>query len=134
MRKSATDVMQEAMHAAVVDAITALKESARGVPNNLLRDLNAIHANTAFADLPPAVQAAIIAGVRTGFQRLLKEGYSVAPATAETQAPRPGDGRNDRSVRVPRPDGANRHGPRKAPRDDRPRGPRPGGKPGARGR
>jgi hypothetical protein len=132
MRKSATDVMQEAMLAAVVDAIAALKDSSRGVPNTLLRDLNAIHANTTFADLPPVLQASIVASVRAGFQRLLKEGYSVSSGTAETQPARPSEGRNDRAARAPRPDDGNRRGPRTAPHGDRPKGPRAPGRPGPR--
>jgi hypothetical protein len=90
MRKSATEVMQEIVAAAVLDAIAALKTASRGLPNNLLRDLNAIHANTTFADLPTEVQAAVSASVRAAFSRLQKEGYSVSggePAAA--RPPRP---------------------------------------------
>jgi hypothetical protein len=91
MRKSATEIMQEIVAAAVLDAIAALKAASRGLPNNLLRDLNAIHANTTFADLPPEVQNAVSASVRAAFSRLQKEGYSVSggePATP--RPPRPG--------------------------------------------
>jgi hypothetical protein len=91
MRKSATDVMQDIVAAAVLDAIAALKAASRGLPNNLLRDLNAIHANTTFADLPAEVQTAVSASVRAAFSRLQKEGYSVSggePATP--RPPRPG--------------------------------------------
>jgi hypothetical protein len=52
MTKSATDVMQEIMFSAVVDSILALKTAAKGVPNALLRDINSLHPNTTFADLP----------------------------------------------------------------------------------
>ena len=78
MRKSATDVMQDIVAAAVLDAIAALKAASKGLPNNLLRDLNAIHANTTFADLPAEVQNAVSASVRAAFSRLQKEGYSVS--------------------------------------------------------
>jgi hypothetical protein len=78
MKKSATEVMQDIVAAAVLDAIAALKAASRGLPNNLLRDLNAIHANTTFADLPAEVQAAVSASVRAAFSRLQKEGYSVS--------------------------------------------------------
>jgi hypothetical protein len=91
MRKSATDVMQDIVAAAVLDAIAALKAASRGLPNNLLRDLNAIHANTTLADLPAEVQTAVSASVRSAFSRLQKEGYSVSggePAAA--RPPRPG--------------------------------------------
>jgi len=91
MRKSATDVMQDIVAAAVLDAIAALKTASKGLPNNLLRDLNAIHANTTFADLPQEVQNAVSASVRAAFSRLQKEGYSVSggePATP--RPPRPG--------------------------------------------
>ncbi|HEX8263202.1 MAG TPA: hypothetical protein VF547_10045, partial [Allosphingosinicella sp.] len=64
MKKSATEVMQEIVAAAVLDSIAALKAASRGLPNNLLRDLNAVHANTTFADLPAEVQGAITASVR----------------------------------------------------------------------
>jgi hypothetical protein len=90
MRKSATDVMQEIVAAAVLDAIAALKAASKGLPNNLLRDLNAIHANTTFADLPAEVQTAVSASVRAAFSRLQKEGYSVSGGEpAAPRAPRP---------------------------------------------
>jgi hypothetical protein len=84
MTKSATDVMQEVLYAAVVDAIGAMKAASKGVPNMLLRDLNAIHANTAAADLPPELQASLQASVRAAFTKLLKDGYSVAPTGSVT--------------------------------------------------
>lgn len=89
MAKSATDIMQEIVFASVIDAITALKAASKGTPNTLLRDLNAVHANTTLADLPPEVQAAIQANVRAAFARLLKDGYSVAPSRS-VAPPRPG--------------------------------------------
>ena len=61
MRKSATEIMQEIVAAAGLDAIAALKTASKGLPNNLLRDLNAIHANTTLADLPAEVQTAVAA-------------------------------------------------------------------------
>jgi hypothetical protein len=79
MPRSATEVMQDIVTAAVIDGIQAMKAASKGLPNNLLRDLNAIHANTAPADLPAELQAAIQASVRAAFTRLLKEGYSVSP-------------------------------------------------------
>jgi hypothetical protein len=91
MRKSATEIMQEIVAAAVLDAIAALKTASKGLPNNLLRDLNAIHANTTLADLPPEVQNAVSASVRAAFSRLQKEGYSVSGGEpAAPRAPRPG--------------------------------------------
>ena len=91
MRKSATDVMQEIVAAAVLDAIAALKTASKGLPNNLLRDLNAIHANTTLADLPAEVQNAVSASVRAAFSRLQKEGYSISGGEpAAPRAPRPG--------------------------------------------
>ena len=69
MRKSATEVMQDIVAAAVLDAIAALKAASKGLPNNLLRDLNAIHANTTFADLPAEVQNAVSASVRAAFSQ-----------------------------------------------------------------
>jgi hypothetical protein len=57
MTKSATDLMQEILFSAVLDAIGALKTASKGLPNTLLRDVGALHANTTFGDLPPEVQA-----------------------------------------------------------------------------
>jgi hypothetical protein len=134
MKKSATEVMQEIVVSAVIDSIMALKAASKGLPNNLLRDLNAIHANTTSADLPPELQAAITASVRAAFARLLKEGYSVSPGRPEPQRdmrpPREGAG-DRRPHRSP----ARREGAddRRPPRGDRPGGTRPGGgRPGGR--
>jgi hypothetical protein len=80
MTKSATDLMQEVLFAAVIDGIVALKAASKGLPNTLLRDLNAIHANTTLADLPPELQASLQASVRAAFTKLLRDGYSVSPA------------------------------------------------------
>ena len=82
MTKSATDVMQEILFSAVADALEGLKSASRGVPNTLLRDIGSVHANATFADLPKELQAAITASVRAAFNRLNKEGYSIAPLNA----------------------------------------------------
>ena len=131
MTRSATEVMQDVMYAAVIDGIVALKAASKGLPNTLLRDLNAIHANTTLADLPPELQASIQASVRAAFTRLLKEGYSVSPG--QSAPPRLPSGPRDAPRDRPRP------GPRDSPRDNR-RPPRrePGGpdrpqRPGPRG-
>ncbi|HZG09008.1 MAG TPA: hypothetical protein VEZ70_08520 [Allosphingosinicella sp.] len=135
MKKSATDLMQEIIFSAVIDSIAAMKAASRGVPNTLLRDLNAVHANTTFADLPPELQAAIGASVRGAFSKLLKEGYSVAPASATPPRP-PHIGEQDRRERRPGPArgpgaGAGR-GPGGGPGAPGGRGPRRGGTPGGR--
>ncbi|HEX8215109.1 MAG TPA: hypothetical protein VF582_06520 [Allosphingosinicella sp.] len=83
MAKSATDIMQEIIFSAVTDALDALKASSKGVPNALLRDVNAIHANSTFADLPRELQSAIAGSVRSAFNRLMKEGYSVSQGQPE---------------------------------------------------
>jgi hypothetical protein len=130
MVKSATDVMQEIVFSAIIDAIMALKASSKGVPNTLLRDLNAIHANTTFADLPAELQASLTASVRAAFTRLLKEGYSVssgqpAPARAAPQRSGP-DGRPDRPRRPQPPGRRSDAEPGRPPRGGRPdRKPRP---------
>jgi hypothetical protein len=113
MNKSATDVMQEIIFSAVLDSIAALKTASKGLPNNLVRDIGALHANTTFADLPPEVQASITASVRAAFTRLLKEGYSVAPGQG-------GPPRNAPPRRESAGEGQRRGGPPG-------RGPRPGG-------
>lgn len=134
MVKSATDVMQEIVFSAVMDSIAALKTASKGLPNTLLRDLNAIHANTTYADLPPELQAAITASVRAAFSRLLKEGYSVSgtqPGTAPARNGPPRDGPGGRPPFQGRPshrrDGDdNRRPPRGDGRPNRkPKPPRP---------
>jgi len=124
MTRSATDVMQEIIYSAVIDSIGAMKAASKGVPNTLLRDLNSVHANTTFADLPPELQAAITASVRSAFTRLLKEGYSVSPAQPGQQQ-RPAPRREEQRERRP--------GPRSGPDRDGKRGP-PRGGPGGGGR
>ena len=59
MQRAATDVMQSIIFAAVVDALAALKAASSGVPNTMLRDIQAIHRNVTFADLPKELQDAI---------------------------------------------------------------------------
>lgn len=125
MTKSATDVMQDIIFSAVIDAIQALKTASKGLPNTLVRDMNAIHANVTLADLPKDVQDAVAANVRAAFTRLLKEGYSVQPGrgTPERRGPAPAPvvGRGERRPPPPRPPGPGgrppgRRGPPKAPR------------------
>jgi len=137
MTRSATDVMQDILYTAVIDAIAAMKTASRGVPNTLLRDLNAIHANSTFADLPPELQAAIQASVRAAFTRLLKEGYSVSPrGVADERPSRPshhrppgtGPGRPPH-VRGGRPPRGNQSGDRKPSGGDGDRRPPRGGRP-----
>jgi hypothetical protein len=119
MAKSATDVMQEIVFAAAIDAIAALKAASKGVPNTLLRDLNAIHANTTFADLPAELQAAIAASVRSAFTRLLREGYSVSSGGA-------GPPQRTPPRNIPPRGGAPRGGAPRRDHPDRPKGPRGG--------
>jgi hypothetical protein len=123
MTKSATDLMHEVIVSAVIDGIVALKAASKGLPNSLLRDLNAIHANTTFADLPKDLQDSIGRSVRDAFSRLLKEGYSVSSArpTPPTR-PRTEGGPGKDPQRAPFPD---RRGPgnRARPRRDDPRKP-----------
>lgn len=121
MAKSATDLMQEILFSTVLDSIVALKDASNGLPNLLVRELNSIHPNTTFADLPKEVQAAIATNVRSAFTRLLKEGYSVAQGV-EQRRPAP--------VSPPpshRPRGG---GERRPPRDGDRRPPRGEGGPG----
>ena len=124
MPKAAADVVRSVLFSAVIDAIEALRASSRGLPNNMLRDLQSIHRNTAFDDLPREVQDSIAKSVHSAFGELLKEGYAVGPRAAVQQS-RPMD-------RVPerqRPAPGDRRGP---PRGHRPRGGAPG-KPGGNG-
>jgi len=128
MTKSATDVMQEILFSAFLDSIDALKAASKGMPNTLVRDLSALHANTTFSDLPKEVQASLSASVRAAFTRLLKEGYSVAPGQSAPPrgAPPP---RRDAGTEGPRRSGPQGRGPR--PGGGRPGS--PGGKPGGPG-
>jgi hypothetical protein len=134
MKKSATELMQEIVFSAVIDAIDAMKARSKGVPNTLLRDLNALHANTAFADLPPELQAAIGGSVRAGFAKLLKEGYSVAPGQPAPPRPQRTDSppQQDRRERRPPPRQGDAPGPR-GPRRGGPGGSGGPGRPGGGG-
>ena len=130
MPRAANDVMQSILFSAVLDGIAALKRASGGLPNQLLRDVQAIHPNVTFADLPKELQDQIAETTRAAFTALLKEGYAVGPRQ-EMQSTRPID-------RVPerqRP-GNDRRGPPRGPRRGPPsgdgpnRGPRgPGGGP-----
>lgn len=127
MAKAATDVMQSIIFSAVLDGVAALKRASGGLPNQLLRDVQAIHPNVTFADLPKELQDQIVENTRAAFTQLLKEGYAVGPRQ-QMQQSRPMD-------RVPeRQRPADRRGPPRGPRPPRPngegpdRGPRgPGG-------
>ena len=125
MQRAATEVMQAIIFSAVLDGIAALKRASGGLPNQLLRDVQAIHANVTFADLPKELQDAIAETTRTAFTQLLKEGYAVGPRQ-QMQQSRPID-------RVPERD---RRGPPRGPGQGHRRGGRPpkggggGGKPG----
>ena len=130
MVRAANDVMQSILFSAVLDAIGALKRASGGLPNQLLRDVQAIHPNVTFADLPKDLQDQLTESTRAAFTALLKEGFAVGPRQ-QMQATRPMD-------RVPerqRPTN-DRRGPPRGPRRDRPtgdgpnRGPRGPGGPG----
>ena len=124
MPRAANDVMQSIIFSAVLDAIAALKRASGGLPNQLLRDVQAIHPNVTFADLPKELQDAIAETTRGAFTQLLKEGYAVGPRQ-QMQQSRPID-------RVPeRQRTSDRRGPPRGPRrgppsgngPDKPRGP-----------
>ena len=119
MPRAANDVMQSIIFSAILDGIAALKRGSGGLPNQLLRDVQAIHPNVTFADLPRELQDAIAESTRAAFTQLLKEGYAVGPRQ-QMQPSRPID-------RVPERQ-RNGHGDRRGP----PRGPGPvrrGGRP-----
>ncbi len=132
MEKSATDIMQEAVVAAVLDAIVAWKAASGGLANALARDLGAVHQNTTLADLPREVQVAISASTRAAFNRLLKEGYNVSKG-APPSRPSPGGTRPPRTYGPPRGPRAPGRGPGKPPVVETKRPPRGGG-PGSGGR
>ena len=130
MPRAATDVMQSMIFSAVLDAVAALKRASGGLPNQLLRDVQAIHPNVTFADLPKELQTALSDSTRAAFTQLLKEGYAVGPRQ-QMQQSRPLD-------RVPELQRTDRRGPPRGPAHNHRRGGRPpkgggnggGGKPG----
>jgi hypothetical protein len=106
--------MQSILFSAVLDGIAALKKGSGGLPNKLLRDVQAIHSNVTFADLPKELQDQIAETTRAAFTQLLKEGYAVGPRQ-QMQQSRPID-------RVPERD---RRGPPRGPAQGHRRGGRP---------
>jgi hypothetical protein len=134
MQRAATEVMQSIMFSAVLDAVAALKGASGGLPNQLLRDVQAIHPNVTFADLPKQLQDAIAASTRAAFTQLLKEGYAVGPRQ-QMQATRPMDrvperDRRDASDRRTVRNGQGRRGPPRPEGDGPGKGPRGPGGPG----
>ena len=125
MPRAANDVMQSIIFSAILDAVAALKTASRGLPNQLLRDVQAIHPNVTFADLPKELQDAIVASTRIAFTQLLKEGYAVGPKQA-MQASRPMDRVPERERRGPP---GERRDVRRTPGRRGPGGGRPGGVP-----
>lgn len=129
MSKAASEVMQSIIIAAVTEAIEALKAGAKGLPNNLLRDIQSVHPNVGFNELPKGLQDSINLSVRNAFNQLLKEGYAVGPK-GEMRQSRPIDRVPERDRRGPvdrrlvRKE-PGRRSPDGAPKG--PRGPRPGG-------
>src|SRR4051812_15378537 len=125
MPRAAYDVMQSIIFSAVLDGLAALKRGSGGLPNQLLRDVQAIHANVTFADLPKELQDAIAESTRTAFTQLLKEGYAVGPRQ-QMQQTRPIDRVPERDRRGPprgSPEGQRRGGRPRGGGDDRPSGP-----------
>jgi hypothetical protein len=114
MARAASDVMQSIIFSAVIDALQALKRASGGLPNQLLRDVQAIHPNITFGDLPKELQDQIAESTRAAFTSLLKEGYAVGPRQ-QVQHTRPMD-------RVPERD---RRGPPRGPAQGHRRGGRP---------
>ena len=114
MARAASDVMQSIIFSAVLEAMEALKRGSGGLPNQLLRDVQSIHRNVTFADLPKELQDQIAESTRAAFTQLLKEGYAVGPRQ-QMQQSRPID-------RVPERD---RRGPPRGPSQGHRRGGRP---------
>ena len=128
MPRAANDVMQSIIFSAVLDGLAALKRASGGLPNQLLRDVQAIHSNVTFADLPKQLQDQIAETTRAAFTQLLKEGYAVGPRQ-QMQQSRPLDRVPERDRRGPPralPQGQRRGGG--PPKGDGPD--RPGGGPG----
>ena len=100
MQRAASDVMQSILLSAVIDALEAMKAASKGVPNLMLRDLQSVHRNTTFGDLPKPVQDSIAQSVRAAFTQFLKEGYAVGPRQ-QMQQTRPMDRVPERDRRIP---------------------------------
>jgi hypothetical protein len=133
MARAATDVMQSIIFSAILDGIAALKRASGGLPNQLLRDVQAIHPNVTQGDLPKELQDAIAESTRAAFTQLLKEGYAVGPRQ-QMQQTRPLDRVPERDRRGPPrgPSTGHRRGGRPPKGDgpnDRPSGPGGGGRP-----
>jgi len=124
MPRAANDVMQSIIFSAVLEGIAALKRGSGGLPNQLLRDVQAIHPNVTFADLPKELQDQIAETTRSAFSELLKEGYAVGPRQQMQQA-RPIDRVPERQRTTDRrgPPRGPRRGPASGEGGDRPRGP-----------
>jgi hypothetical protein len=127
VQRPVNEVMQSVIFSTVLDAVQALKAASGGLPNQLLRDVQAIHPNVTFADLPKQLQDAIAESTRTAFTQLLKEGYAVG-LRQEMQQSRPMDRVPERDRRPRGPATGVRRGGRPPPRDPDGRG--PGGPPG----
>lgn len=78
-RDSANEVLRAAVFSAFCAGIEAYRQHSNGVPNVMLRDISAIHGNTAFSDLPDVVQKALRDSTDQAFRKLLQSGYTVAP-------------------------------------------------------
>ena len=133
MPRAANDVMQSIIFSAILDGIAALKRASGGLPNQLLRDVQAIHPNVTQGDLPKELQDAIAESTRAAFTQLLKEGYAVGPRQ-QMQQTRPMDRVPERDRRGPPrglPQGQRRGGrpPKGDGPNDRPSGPGGGGRP-----
>src|SRR5438270_3286192 len=100
MQKAANDVMQSVLFSAILEGLAALKRASGGLPNQLLRDVQAIHPNVTFADLPKELQDSIAESTRSAFTQLLKEGYAVGPRQ-QMQQSRPMDRGPERDRRGP---------------------------------
>jgi hypothetical protein len=124
MPRAANDVMQSIIFSAVLEGIAALKRGSGGLPNQLLRDVQAIHPNVTFADLPKELQDQIAETTRSAFSELLKEGYAVGPRQ-QMQQTRPIDRVPERQRTTDRrgPPRGPRRGPASGEGGDRPRGP-----------
>jgi len=129
MQRAASDVMQSIIFSAVLDGLAALKRASGGLPNQLLRDVQAIHPNVTFADLPKELQDQIAETTRAAFTQLLKEGYAVGPRQQMQQSrpmdrvpERRGPGSPDRRG----PSRGSNRGPSNGQGPDKPRG-GPGG-------
>ena len=106
--------MQSVIFSAVLDALAALKRALGGLPNQLLRDVQAIHPNVTFADLPKELQDPIVGEHASGVHRAAEGRLCGRPAPADAAIAADGPRARAPASRAPATAAARRAGPARA--------------------